>query len=111
MSNTLQYKGYIGELEFSEEDEVFYGKVLGIRSLISYEGATVKELVTDFKSNVDEYLHACESQNIEPEKAFKGSFNVRVSPQLHQAAVICAAQNRISLNRFVEDAIKAAVHD
>ena len=38
MNNTIQYKGYVGSVEFSEEDGIFYGKVLGIRSLISYEG-------------------------------------------------------------------------
>lgn len=35
MSNTMLYKNYAGSVEFSEEDGLFYGKVLGIRSLIS----------------------------------------------------------------------------
>ena len=39
MNNTIQYRGYVGSVEFSEEDGTFYGKVLGIRSLISYEGS------------------------------------------------------------------------
>ena len=36
MNNTIQYKGYIDSVGFSEEDSIFYGKVMGIRSLISY---------------------------------------------------------------------------
>ena len=42
MKNTLEYKGYVGSLEFSEEDSLLFGKVLGIRSLISYEGESAK---------------------------------------------------------------------
>ena len=38
MNNILQYKGFVGSIEYSDEDSIFYGKVLGVRSLISYEG-------------------------------------------------------------------------
>ncbi len=107
--NIMNYKGYIGSVEFSEEDEVFYGKVLGIRSLISYEGTTAKELVTNFHDSVDEYLDACTANNMQPEKAYKGSFNVRISPELHKEAVICATSKKISLNNFVEFALQKAV--
>lgn len=55
MSNTITYKNYIGSVEFSEEDSLFYGKVLGIKSLISYEGNTATELVNDFHCAVDDY--------------------------------------------------------
>lgn len=55
----MQYKGYISSVEFSEEDEVFYGKVLGIRNLISFEGTTAKELIADFHGAVDDYLATC----------------------------------------------------
>lgn len=34
MSSVMKYKDYIGSVEFSEEDQLFYGKVLGIHSLI-----------------------------------------------------------------------------
>lgn len=60
MSNTIEYKGYIGSVEFSEADGIFFGRVLGIPSLISYEGATEKELVDDFHGAVDDYLTFCE---------------------------------------------------
>ena len=56
MNNLMEYKGYIGSVEFSEEDGVFYGKVQGIRSLISYEGANALDLITDFHDAVDDYL-------------------------------------------------------
>lgn len=59
MSNTMEYKGYLGSVEFSEADGVFFGKVLGIRALISYEGTTTKELAENFHGAVDEYLALC----------------------------------------------------
>ena len=59
MKNTMEYKGYIGSVEFSEEDCILYGKVMGIHSLISYEGETAKELLEDFHGAVDDYLTLC----------------------------------------------------
>lgn len=107
--NTLQYKGYIGSLEFSEEDNLFFGKVIGIRSLISYEGETAKELIEDFHGAIDDYLIMCEAEGIEPEKAYKGVFNVRISPELHKQIAILAAQKDISLNQCVSNALKEFV--
>ena len=67
MNNTIQYKGYVGSIEFSEEDKIFYGKVLGIRSLISYEGENATELIDDFQVDgvVDLVLQACHTYNVE----------------------------------------------
>ena len=59
MNNTIKYKGYVGSVEFSKEDALFYGKVLGIRALISYEGTSAAELVADFHGAVDDYLELC----------------------------------------------------
>ena len=106
MNNTMEYKGYVGSVEFSETDSVFFGKVLGIRSLISYEGTSAQELVDDFHGAVDEYLTLCEEQNQAPEKAYKGSFNIRVSPELHKQAAIYAISRDMTLNRVVEDALE-----
>lgn len=105
MSNILNYKGYIGSIEFSEKDNVFFGKVQGIRSLISYEGESAKELVTDFHIAVDEYLELCAERGTEPERAYKGTFNIRISPELHKRAVIYAFEHNLSLNAVVESAI------
>ncbi len=109
MNNMIEYKGYIGTVEFSESDNLFYGKVLGIRALISYEGQNAKELLEDFHNAVDDYLELCKSQNVEPEKAYKGSFNVRISPELHKKAVAYAILHNTTLNAFVEMAMRTAL--
>lgn len=109
MKNCMEYKGYYGSIEYSNEDRCFYGKVLGIRSLILFEGTNVQELEDSFRQMLDEYLEDCREAQVEPEKAYKGSFNIRVAPALHKNAAICAASEGISLNSFVEQAIRAYV--
>ncbi len=106
MSTTMEYKNYVGSIEFSEADGLFYGKVMGIRSLISYEGTTAKELVEDFHAAVEDYLMLCKAEGKEPERAYKGSFNVRVAPELHKQAVIYASDHQMTLNSFVEQALR-----
>ena len=106
MKNTMEYKGYIGSVEFSEKDEVFFGKVLGIRALISYEGTSAKELIEDFHGAVDAYLEMCSETEEEPEKAYKGSFNIRISPELHKQIAVYAMSQQVSINSLVERALQ-----
>ena len=68
--NIMQYKGYIGSVEFSEADGVLYGKLQGIRSLITYEGTTAEELFIAFREAVDDYLTGCEKEGVKPETAY-----------------------------------------
>jgi predicted HicB family RNase H-like nuclease len=105
----LEYKGYTGSIEYSKEDDLLYGKVLGVKGLISYEGQTGHELETDFKEAIDTYLADCMRDDTAPEKPFKGSFNVRISPKLHQKAALLAMEDKMSLNNFVAESIKERI--
>ena len=106
MNNTIQYKGYIGSVEFSEEDGIFYGKVMGIRSLISYEGENARELLDDFHGAIDEYLEICKAEGKEPETAFKGIFNIRLSPELHKKLFIYTTAHQMSMNKYIEETLE-----
>ncbi len=106
MNNTIKYKGYVGSVEFSEEDGIFYGKVMGIRSLISYEGENAKELLDDFHGAVDDYLEACKADGRQPEAAFKGSFNIRLSPDLHKKLYIYSTSHQMSINKYIEETLE-----
>ena len=106
----LEYKGYTGSIEFSREDDLLYGNVLGIRGLISYEGKTGKVLEIDFKEAIDIYLTDCKNEGVIPEKPFKGSFNVRVPPKLHQKAALLAMENKMSLNSFITESIRERIN-
>ena len=109
MNNLLEYKGYYGTVEYSANDKILFGKVIGINSLISYEGDSVETLREDFEGAVEDYLELCADKGTEPEKAYKGSFNIRVSPELHKTLVIYSASHGQTLNAAVENAIKKYV--
>lgn len=105
MNDILQYKNYYAEIHFSGEDEVFYGKILGINDLVNFEGYSVKELQRAFKDAVEDYLDLCRELGKNPDKTYKGSFNVRVSSELHREAATFAALKNITLNDFVRYAL------
>ncbi len=105
MNSTLEYKGYVGTVELSENDNILFGKVIGINSLISYEGESVQSLRDDFQGAVDDYIEMCQDKGVEPEKTYKGSFNVRISPDLHKNLARFSALKGKSLNSAVEEAI------
>jgi predicted HicB family RNase H-like nuclease len=109
MYDVLRYKDYIASVHFSAEDEVFYGKVLGVDDLISFEGASVKELKKSFKEAVEDYIRTCKEIGKEPNKTYKGTFNVRIGADLHKDAAMFAATLNISLNDFVRTAIDYAL--
>ncbi|WP_162340433.1 type II toxin-antitoxin system HicB family antitoxin [Cyclobacterium salsum] len=105
----LEYKGYTGSIEYSPEYSLLYGKVLGIKGLVSYEGETGKLLEADFREAIDAYLADCKEGGKSPEKPFKGSFNVRIPATLHQRAALLAMEAKTSLNNFVAEAIRDRV--
>jgi predicted HicB family RNase H-like nuclease len=111
LNNTLEYKGYLGSIEFSNEDDCFFGKILGVNDLVTFEGSSVKEIKVAFCEAIDDYLLICERSGKEPEKAYKGSFNVRIDPELHKKASILAQTKHISLNQFVEFSIAEKVNE
>jgi predicted HicB family RNase H-like nuclease len=109
MKNHMTYKDYFGSVNFSEEDEVFHGKIEFIKALITYEGTDVKSLKKAFHEAVDDYLEICEAQGRKPEKIFKGSFNIRIKPELHRQISIMAAEKDINVNKFISDILEASV--
>ncbi len=109
MSDIIKYKEYYANVQFSAEDDVFFGKILGINDLVTFEAQSVKELRRSFKEAVEDYIETCKELDKVPEKTYKGSFNVRVTPDLHRDAAIVALQKNVSLNDFVKNAISYAV--
>ena len=105
-SNVLEYKGYMGTVEYSAKDNILYGRVIGINGLISYEGESVSDLKADFEEAVDDYLEMCAENGIEPQKNYKGSFNIRISPELHRNIALYASAHNMTLNSAVEQAIE-----
>lgn len=105
MKNIMKYKNYYGKVEYSDEDQCFFGVIIGINDCVSFEGQSIDELHTSFEEAVDDYLQMCIRIKKEPEKTYKGSFNVRINRDLHRKAALLATSSGMTLNKFVESAI------
>jgi predicted HicB family RNase H-like nuclease len=97
-------------VNFSAADRVFYGRIEGIDDLITFEAKSVDELIKAFEESVEEYLALCEQTGKHRQRSYKGSFNVRIHPDLHKNAALLSADLGISLNQFVEEAIGEYIH-
>lgn len=106
MSNLISYKGYRATVEYSAEDGMLIGSVVGIRDSLNFHGHTVAEITQSFHDSIDGYLDMCKKLGRSPDKEYKGSFNVRMSPQLHRRAVMAAESNGMTLNQFVQRAVE-----
>lgn len=105
----MNYKGHTAVVKFSEEDKVFFGKVVFINDLVTFEADSVKELEKEFYQSVDAYLSFCEKVGKDPEKTFKGSFNIRISPALHKKLSLKALGESKSLNKLIEQGLTELV--
>lgn len=94
MENYLKHKNYFGSVEFSSEENLLFGKIIGIDDLVTYEADSVKELKNAFIESVEDYLETCNSLGKEPDKFFKGVFNVRTSNAVHRHLAILAEKKK-----------------
>ncbi len=107
--NILEYKGYHTKVEFNTEDMVIRGKIEGINDLVNFECDYANEVEKEFYEAVDDYLEFCREVGKEPDREYKGTFNVRIKPELHKLLYNKAMQNGESLNAAVERAIQKYV--
>lgn len=106
----LHYKGYTARPEYSAEDRVFYGTILGISDMVDFHSDSAKDLEEEFHKAVDDYLEFCAEIGKEPQKEYSGLFNVRISPELHRDVSAYAQAEGVTLNKAVERAIRSMVH-
>lgn len=106
MTSTLKYKGYTGTIEIDTDSDRLCGQVLFIRGLIVYEADTLPKLRRNFKAAVDKYLASCAADGTSPEKSASGTFNVRIGPELHAAAIVASHHADISLNEWMKRAVQ-----
>ncbi|MDQ1267296.1 MAG: hypothetical protein QG635_2450 [Bacteroidota bacterium] len=109
MKDKLKYKDFIGSVHFNADDNVFYGKIEGIDSLISFEGESVTVLKASFEEAVNDYLDICEKTGRKPFKSFIGSFNIRISPDLHRKISEKSYMSGLPINKIVQHAIEREV--
>ncbi|MCK5685259.1 type II toxin-antitoxin system HicB family antitoxin [bacterium] len=111
MKNIIKYKNFLAHVQYSTEDDVFFGKIEGINDLVTFEGTNTVELKSAFHEAVNDYIVLCKEHSKDIFKSYKGSFNIRVSPKLHKEVSDIAIMKGVSLNQFVQIALEHEVSD
>src|SRR6187549_3889869 len=106
MIDRMEYGEFIGSVHYSAKDDLLFGKIEGISDLVTFEGASVKELRKSFKEAVDDYIILCEKTGKSAYRSFKGSFNVRIPPEMHKEVFRKATKEGKNLNQFVQEALQ-----
>ncbi|MHB1524596.1 MAG: type II toxin-antitoxin system HicB family antitoxin [Candidatus Dormibacteria bacterium] len=104
----MKYKGYTGIVEFDEESGSLFGRVVGLRDLITFQGDSVTEMIQAFHDSVDVYLELCADRGESPEKPYSGQFVLRIDPHLHRAVAHAAEERGLSLNSLIEENLRTA---
>jgi predicted HicB family RNase H-like nuclease len=108
MNNAMTYKGYTARIEFDALDRIFFGRLAGIRDIITFHGETVDELETAFKEAVDDYLATCARLGDAPNRPYSGKLTLRIPPSVHAAIATAAEASGKSLNKWVADTLDQA---
>lgn len=107
----MEYKGYIGKVEYDDHAGIFHGEVINLRDVITFQGETVEEIRQAFRESVDDYLEFCADRGEEPEKPFSGKFMLRIPPELHRKIYVRAKTSDKSLNSWVAEVLETAMSE
>ncbi|MBM9593420.1 type II toxin-antitoxin system HicB family antitoxin [Roseitranquillus sediminis] len=108
MTSAMSYKGYAARVEYDDDDEIFTGRIAGIRDSVSFHADTVKGLHVAFHEAVDDYLETCAKLGKDPQKAYSGQVMFRVDPEVHRKAALAADLAGKSLNQWAEEVLTRA---
>jgi predicted HicB family RNase H-like nuclease len=105
----MEYKGYIGHVEYDDDAEIFHGEVINTRDVITFQGKTVEEIKQAFRDSVEDYLEYCVKLGQPPEKPFTGKFMLRIPPDLHRKIYVAAKQSGESINAWIKEQLSHSV--
>ena len=104
--NLIQYKGFVGRIEYDDEAGIFHGEVINLRDVITFRGESVQQLRQALQDSVEDYLEFCAARGEEPERPFSGKFIVRIDPELHRQLFVLAKKKDTSINKLVSEAVE-----
>ena len=106
MNNLMEYMGYLGSVEYSAPDEIFYGRIIEISDRVTYDGDSVQALKNAFIEAADDYIESCAEVGKAPEISCQGNLSVQIAPELHRKLVGIAAEHNRPLDKTIEDALR-----
>jgi predicted HicB family RNase H-like nuclease len=107
--NTMTYKGYAAQIEYSDEDQCFIGHIAGIKDVVGFHGESVSELRAAFEEAVDDYLETCARLHRSPQKPYSGKLMLRIPPEIHAAVAVAAEVSGMSINQWATEKFADAV--
>ena len=105
----MEYKGYIGKVNYDSDMKIFHGDVINTRDVITFQGKSVNAIEKAFRDSINDYVSWCKEEGVNPEKPYSGKFNLRVSPALHRKIALSAYEQNTSLNKFIEEIVEKAL--
>jgi predicted HicB family RNase H-like nuclease len=108
--NTMQFKGYAAQINYSDADACFIGHIAGITDVVGFHADNVAELRQAFEEAVTDYLATCMQAGRNPQKPASGKLMLRVPPEVHGAALVAAQVKGMSLNQWASKALLEAAH-
>jgi predicted HicB family RNase H-like nuclease len=102
----MTYKGYEALVAFDEDAGLFAGEVINTRDVMTFQGASVKQLTKAFHDTVDDYLEFCASRSEPPEKPFSGTLSLRLPPEIHRRLALEAKRSGKSLNSYIVERLE-----
>ena len=107
--SSMIHRSYTARIDYDERDNIFVGRLLGIRAIIGFHANNVADLRTEFEKAVDDYIAECDERGVKPEKPASGKLLLRISPEVHGRAMVVAQASGKSLNQWVADVLERAV--
>ena len=101
----MEYKGYVGKINYDEKEDIFFGEVINIKDTITFYGSSVKSLHREMAESIDFYLETCNKKGLEPSKPFAGKLSVPLTPEIHGRIVIAAKKSGKTLNKWVAETL------
>ena len=107
--SSMIHRSYTARIDYDERDNIFVGRLLGIRAIIGFHADNVADLRAEFEKAVDDYIAECDERGVKPEKPASGKLLLRISPEVHGRAMVVAQASGKSLNQWVADVLERAV--
>ena len=105
----IEYKGYIGVVDFDPEIDLFHGTVINTQDVITFYGASVAELREEMQKSLEIYFEVCEEQGKVPDKPFSGIVTIQTSPELYGRIALNAARRQLEIDAYLQEILEKAV--
>jgi len=105
----IEYKGYIGVVDFDPEIDLFHGTVINTQDVITFYGASITELRAEMQKSLEVYFEVCEEQGKTPDKPFSGTLTIETTPELYSRIALNAARRQLEIEVYLQEVLEKVV--